>query len=145
MMISLTGEYALRAMIFLAEHADACPIPGSRIAESAGVPRKYLSTILGDLVRSGILEGTRGRSGGFQIARPTKEIRLFDVVAPFEPIHANRRACPFGNKICSEHDPCAAHEKWKEVNAALTRFLEETTLQDFALKRARAGNGNLKA
>jgi len=133
-MISLTGEYALRAMIFLSKHADAWPIPGPRIAESAGVPRKYLSAILADLVRAGLLEGTRGKSGGFQMTRPATQIRLADVIAPFEPVNANRNTCPFGNTVCSDKDPCAAHDRWKAVNAALTRFLRETTLQEVATK-----------
>ena len=137
-MISVTAEYALRAMIYLSMHVDAWPIPGQRIAESAGIPRKYLSAILTDLVRSGLLEGTRGKSGGFQMTRPARDIRLSDVVAPFEPVNANRITCPFGGTICSDRDPCVVHERWKEVNAALTRFLEGTTLQDVATKRSEA-------
>jgi len=141
-MLSITGEYALRAMVYLARNADACPIPGPRIAEAAGVPGKYLSAILADLVRAGLLEGTRGKSGGFQMTRRPKGVSLAEVVAPFEPINANRKSCPFGNRICSDVDPCSAHERWKEVNAAFTRFLEETTLQDVA---AKASNGRKKA
>jgi Rrf2 family protein len=133
-MLSVTGEYALRAMVFLARNSASWPIPGPRIAEAAGVPRKYLSSILADLVRTGLLEGTRGKSGGFQMTRPAKAVSLSEVVAPFEPITANRKSCPFGNKICSDKDPCAAHDRWKEVNAVVTRFLEETTLQDVAVR-----------
>jgi Rrf2 family protein len=137
-MLSVTAEYALRAMVFLAGNPDSCPIPGPRIAEAAGVPRKYLSAILAHLVRTGLLEGTRGKSGGFQITRPAKSVSLSQVVAPFEPVHANRDSCPFGNRVCSDTNPCSAHERWKEVNAALTRFLEGTTLHDVA---ATASNG----
>jgi Rrf2 family protein len=143
-MLSVTGEYALRAMVFLARNHDSWPIPGPRIAEAAGVPRKYLSSILADLVRTGLLEGTRGRSGGFQMTRPAKAVSLAEVVAPFEPMTANRKSCPFGNRICSDKDPCSAHERWKEVNAALTRFLEETTLQDVAVKAANASGARRK-
>jgi Rrf2 family protein len=121
-------------MVFLARHPDAWPIAGPRIAEAAGVPRKYLSAILADLVRAGLLEGTRGKSGGFQITRPAASVSLSQVVAPFEPVQANRKTCPFGNQICSDHDPCSAHERWKAVNQAFTRFLQETTLQDVAAK-----------
>jgi Rrf2 family protein len=128
-------------MVYLARNAESWPIPGPRIAEAAGVPRKYLSAILADLVRAGLLEGTRGKSGGFQMTRPAKSVSLSQVVAPFEPIQANRKSCPFGNRICSDKDPCSAHERWKEVNSAFTRFLEETTLQDVA---AKASNGQKK-
>lgn len=143
-MISLTGEYALRAIVFLARHRKEWPVSGPRIASEASIPPKYLSAILADLVRTGLLEGTRGKSGGFQMTRPAKMIRLCDVIAPFEPINANRKTCPFGNIICGDKDPCAAHARWKEVNAALSRFLEETTLEDVAVKEVKRGKGGGK-
>jgi len=131
-MISLTGEYALRAMIFLARRRDEWPIPGPRIAREAGIPPKYLSAILADLVRAGFLEGLRGKSGGFRMTRPAKRVSLTEVIRLFEPVSSQRRACPFGNTICSDADPCGAHERWKGVKAALDGFLEETTLEDVA-------------
>jgi Rrf2 family protein len=139
-MISLTGEYALRAMVFLARHRDEWPIAGPRIASEAGIPRKYLSAILADLVRAGLLEGTRGKSGGFRMTRSAKEIRLAEVVHPFEPVNFNRQSCPFGNAVCSDADPCGAHERWKGLKAALDEFLAETTLQNVATKRAERGS-----
>jgi len=129
-MISLTGEYALRATVFLARHRGESPIPGPRIADQAGIPRKYLSAILADLVRAGLLEGTRGKSGGFRLNRPAKRIRLADILRPFEPVNSQRRTCPFGNTVCSDTNPCGAHERWKGVKAALEEFLKETTLED---------------
>ena len=133
-MLSVTGEYALRAMVYLAKNATGSPVPGPRIAEAAGVPRRYLSAILADLVRCGLLEGTRGKSGGFQFTRPIRTISLSQIVSPFEPASASRKTCPFSDRLCSDNDPCSAHERWKEVNAALRRFLEETTLEDVAIK-----------
>ncbi len=133
-MISLTGEYALRAMIFLERHRDEWPISSPHIAQEAGIPAKYLSAILADLVRAGLLEGMRGKSGGFRIARPAKRIHLAEIIRSFEPVHVQRRPCPFGNVICSDADPCGAHERWKGVKDALDRFLGETTLQDVATR-----------
>lgn len=134
-MISLTGEYALRAMTFLARHREEWPISGSRIAHEAKIPSKYLSAILADLVRAGLLEGTRGKSGGFRIARSIKRIHLADIVRPFEPVNSHRRTCPFGNVVCSDADPCGAHEQWKGVKAGFDRFMDETTLHEAAAKQ----------
>jgi len=142
-MISLTGEYALRAMVFLARHRDEWPISGPRIADEANIPSKYLSAVLADLVRAGLLEGTRGKSGGFRITRPAKRIRLADIVRSFEPVNTHRRACPFGNAVCSDADPCGAHERWKGVNAALDCFMTETTLHDVAAKVQEVSGANI--
>jgi len=136
-MISLTGEYALRAMVYLAKNRKDWPISGPRIAEGANIPSKYLSSILADLVRAGLLTGTRGKSGGFQITRPIEGIRLAEILRPFEPVNFFRQTCPFGNDVCSDVDPCGAHERWKGVKAAFERFVAETTLESVASKKKR--------
>ena len=146
-MISLTSEYALRAMIFLARNTDDWPIAGREIAAEARIPRKYLSAILGDLVRAGILRSSPGAGGGFRMVRPPKEIMLSDVLAPFEPILANRRPCPFGNEVCSDEDACAGHDGWKKVRETYSRFLEKTSVYDVTFmrpKRRAAGSPKRK-
>jgi len=143
-MLTLTSEYALRAMICLARQPEGQPVSGQCVAEQAAIPRKYLSKILGDLVRAGVLEGSRGRNGGFKLSRAPQTIRLHEVLAPFEPVLANRRPCPFGNMACSDQDPCAGHDRWKTVREAYQRFLSETTIHDVAVKERRLQTGRAK-
>ncbi len=134
-MLSLTSEYALRAMTYLAKHQPDWPIPGKQIAEEADIPPKYLSKVLGDLVRAGLLEATRGKSGGFRMARPARKISLLEVLVPFERVE--RRLCPFGNDRCGDEDPCVAQEKWKQVLEAYQNFLERTSIHDVSVKKRR--------
>ena len=134
-MLTLTGEYALRAMIYLAQQTDDRPISSNRIAEQTGVPAKYLSRILGDLVRAGVLDSLRGRGGGFQMIRSPVQVSLYEVLAPFEESKRPRR-CPFGNALCNEADPCLAHHRWKKVLEARQRFLQTTSLYSVAVKRS---------
>ncbi len=129
-MFSLTSQYALRALIHLARNADGKPISGRRIAADAGIPANYLSKVLNDLVRSGVLESSPGKTGGFRLRRPPEEITLDEVVAPFE--HTGDRRCPFGNQACSDENPCSAHERWKHVVEAQQAFLSTTTVRDVA-------------
>lgn len=132
-MISLTSEYALRAMIYLAQHSDRWPVSGKEIAAGAGIPAKYLSTILSNLVRDGVLESTRGKSGGFRMVKPSTKTYLIDVLAPFEQL--DQRRCPFGNAQCGDDDPCLAHERWKKVVNSFHQFLVNTTVHDIAVRR----------
>ncbi len=134
-MLSLTSHYALRAMVHLAKHSEEWPITGAVIAEEAGIPAKYLSKILGDLVRAGILESTRGKSGGFRMTLSPKKTMLVDVLAPFEQL--DRRRCPFENLACDSEDTCLAHDRWMKVVDARSRFLEHTSVYDVALKPRR--------
>ena len=131
-MLTLTSEYALRAMIYITQHEKDQPILGKHIAAQTNIPAKYLSKILGDLARVGILESTRGPGGGFRMIRSPKEIALFDVLKAFEQF--DRKRCPFGNQECSDANPCKAHIEWKKVIEAEQRFLMENTLDDIARK-----------
>ena len=135
-MLSLTSEYALRAMIHLAQNVEDWPIPGNQIAEHAGIPPKYLSKVLGDLVRVGVLESSRGIGGGFRMVASPKEITLLEVLRPFEPF--TRKRCPFGNKECGDEDPCLAHDRWKKVVEAEQGFLRKTSVQDVAFRKKTA-------
>ena len=92
-MLTRTSEYAMQAMIHLVRHGQDGPIPGGQIATATGVPRKYLSKILADLVRAGVLEASPGKTGGFRLAAPAKKIPLFEVLTPFEPLLGVQRVC----------------------------------------------------
>ena len=135
-MFSRTSEYALRAMVYLVRHLDEWPVSRRRIANEAGIPPKYLSTILSSLVRAGVLESSPGIGGGFAMARPPKEISLEEILKPFESVLGPTRPCPFGNEVCRDDDPCAGHELWMHVKETYTQFLEDTTIHDVSIKRA---------
>lgn len=125
-----TSEYAMRALVFLAQRKDQWPIPGRVIATGVGIPAKYLQKILGDLTRTGVLESSPGRTGGFRLCRPGNRIRLLDVLTPFERFQEGR--CPFGNAVCSDRNPCRAHHEWKKVVETEQRFFREMTIGDVA-------------
>ncbi len=137
MTLSLTGEYGVRAVMELARHPDAWPMPRTRIAEGADIPARYLSRILTDLVRAGVLDASRGKRGGFRLARSASDISLYDVLSPFERFESDR--CPFGSGACGEANPCEAHNGWKELVEHQRRFLRRTTVHDIS-KNAQ-GNG----
>jgi len=128
--LSLSSQYALRAVIYLAQHEDDWPIPGHVIAGKTKIPSKYLSKILGDLVREGVLTSNRGKTGGFSMRKKPVKTRLLDVLAPFEQFQ--HRRCPFENKRCSDSNPCLAHERWKEVVEAEKTFLMNTSVLEIS-------------
>jgi Rrf2 family protein len=133
--LSQTSQYALRAAAYLAEAPDdAGWTPVADIAEALDAPRNYLSKILHQLARRGVLTSARGPGGGFRLAAASTEIRLIDIVEPVDAPLAER-ACLLGRGVCNEARPCAAHARWRDLNDAVTRFLERTTLSDLT-KRA---------
>lgn len=127
--LSQTAEYALRAVLYLAEHGEARPVQVGQMAEALRIPRNYLSKILHLLARDGVLSSSRGKQGGFRLAIPPERLMLLRVVGPFDRFEA-RRACLLGRPQCSDRTACAAHTRWKDVSERLTMFFRETTVAD---------------
>jgi Rrf2 family protein len=128
-MLSNTAEYALRAVIHLAEHEGEGLVRVEDVARELDVPRNYLSKILHALVKRGILASLRGPRGGFRLAVPSSLVSLYDVVEPFDDIEA-RRTCLLGGQACGDDVPCAVHERWKDVATEVAAFFRETKLAD---------------
>lgn len=135
-MLTRTSEYALRALIHLAQHQQDWPIPGNQIAAQTGIPPKYLSAVLSTLVRAGVLTSARGKSGGFSMARSPKETYLFEVLESFEPVLLPNRPCPFGKTVCSDDDPCLGHDDWKMIRDGYVQFLQRKTIYEVAISDA---------
>jgi len=104
--ITVTGEYALRAAVHLAQrHPD--PMTSAEIAAATQVPPGYLSKIMQGLVRSRIVTSQRGLGGGFQLSRDPEKISVLDVIvaagSPLQRIHH----CPLGltshTRLCRLH------------------------------------------
>ena len=128
-MLTQTAEYALRVVTYLAQQPRDEAIPAIAMAGKVRVPRNYLSKILHQLAREGLLVSVRGRAGGFRLARDPARIRLADVVAPFEAPVAPR-SCVLGRARCSDATPCGAHHAWRRVLQARERFLLDTVVAD---------------
>ncbi|MBE7492577.1 MAG: Rrf2 family transcriptional regulator [Planctomycetes bacterium] len=139
-MFSQTTDYAIRAAIDIATRQDDRPVLASELAASLDIPQHYLSKILQQLVRAGVLQSTRGRRGGFVLSRPAAKIRLREVVAPFENLRKCEE-CILGQPICSSAGACPLHDFWKLVRETYLKELDTRTLGDLAthqLKRLRA-------
>jgi Rrf2 family protein len=125
--LSQTGEYAVRALLFIAAHGDGKTVRADEIATALRIPPSYLSKTLQTLARVGVLTSERGRHGGFRLAVPADELLLDAVVAPFEEKPA-RRHCLLGGKTCSDSTACAAHHAWKGTAEHIAVFFRTTTL-----------------
>lgn len=127
--LSQTAEYALRAVLYMAEHGDAEPYRVTTLAEALRIPQNYLSKTMHLLARAGILTSARGKHGGFRLARPAAQIPLLEVIRPFDQLEA-RRQCLLGRPSCSDATPCAAHARWKQVADTTTAFFRDTTVAE---------------
>lgn len=131
-MLSNTAEYALRAMVSLSRAEPGKVMLGRDLSALTGVPAKYLSKILLDLNRAGMVSAVRGQGGGYRLSRDAKNIRLIEVVEIFDRPRAHPRCLLSFDKECSDEAGCSAHDRWKLVRTVYLDFLDSTTLSDIS-------------
>lgn len=128
MLLSQTAEYALRAVIHIAQHAGDGPVRANAIAPALGVPANYLAKTLHQLVRAGVLRSARGPQGGFRLARPAAALTIAQIVACFTD--TGERRCLLADRPCGEDPGCPVHARWRPVAAHMYGFLGTTTIAD---------------
>jgi Rrf2 family nitric oxide-sensitive transcriptional repressor len=126
-MISLTIEYALRAMVCLSSSKAEESMNSETIAERTKVPKGYLSKIMRDLVVANLVESQRGPNGGFVLARPASQINILSIVDAVDPINRIRE-CPLGNP--SHTKLCPLHRRLDDSLANIERDFKETLLSE---------------
>jgi Rrf2 family protein len=80
MRISRTTEYGLAAVVCVAQNCKDGRVMAGRIAKEYNFPTEYLLQVMQQLVRAGILTSKKGPNGGFNLARPAKEINMLEIV-----------------------------------------------------------------
>jgi Rrf2 family protein len=147
-MLSQTSQYALRTVVHLARLPKGDRGSAGELARAVGIPSNYLSKTLNQLARAGVVTGTRGKHGGFELARAPHRITLAEVVAPFQDV--GERTCLLGRPACTDARPCPAHGHWKTVAQRVADFFAGTTIADLLdapdlKKTSRRSHGELSA
>ncbi len=134
-MLTQRSRYALRAMFFLAEApAGGPPVPMTRIAAEANVPRKFLELILADLREAGLLVSHRGKMGGYHLARRSHLISLGDIIrvieGPLALVPCVSRTAYRRCTDCKSEADCAIRHAMMRVRDETARILDGTSLAD---------------
>ena len=79
-MLSQKTRYTIRALQHLAGRYREGPVRLDAIAGAQNIPRKFLTVILSELVREGLVISHRGRDGGYELALPPVDIRYGDII-----------------------------------------------------------------
>jgi len=128
-MLSSTSDYALRAILVLAQATDKRPMRADQIARATGSPANYLAKTLNALAKTGLVSSTRGPFGGFVLAVPAAELTLARIVDCFDEPRPQTR-CLLGNASCDPRHPCTAHNRWTAIKNARRAALADTTIAD---------------
>jgi Rrf2 family protein len=126
MQITRQADYALRAMLYLAQLEPNQRAATSQIAEAQRIPPSFLAKIISQLSIAGLIHTSRGARGGVSMARPPEGISVLEVVEAIDgPISLNEcsqspDACPFGGN-------CPLRNIWCGTQNELVEKLRKTT------------------
>lgn len=129
-MFSKTCEYAIRAIIFIAQRTCGGSRVGIKeIAKNIASPEHFIAKVLQDMVRSGLILSAKGPHGGFYMDEHCINHTLAEIV---EATDGNKifSGCALGLKKCSEEKPCPIHHKYKAIREDIRYLMESTTVTE---------------
>jgi Rrf2 family protein len=132
-MLNKKTQYAINALIFLAEHEPYTPVLISDIASKKKIPLKFLENILLELKKEGILESKKGKGGGYFLKIPANKIPIADIIRKIDgPIAMLPCASLYFYERCQNCDEqnCGLHDIMIEVRDANLKILENKTVAD---------------
>ena len=131
MLYSRSAEYAIRALIPLAELPVGEFALVKTLAAETSVPSHFLAKLLQDLARIGVLKSTKGPHGGFRLNMPAKEISMLRIVEAIDgPGRFDRCLC--GGEECDEKSVCGMHDGWVVLRSRIMDYLGGTSIADLA-------------
>jgi Rrf2 family transcriptional regulator, iron-sulfur cluster assembly transcription factor len=129
--------FAIEAVLDIAFHAGAEPVPSRDITRRQGIPRRYLEQALQHLVRQGVLTGVRGPRGGYRLARERRRVSLGDVVRVVQSMEPATDG--LDEESGSELAQNVVRPLWKGLNDHIMERLDETSIDDLCLRAEKAG------
>lgn len=133
-MLSQKTRYAIRALQHLADHYGEGPLPLGDIAETQRIPAKFLTVILSEMAREGLVATQRGRDGGYWLALSPVDISYGDIVRLTRgSLALTPCASRFAHEQCKNCVPeseCRLHRIMLRVRDEMAKVLDGISLAE---------------
>jgi len=133
-MLSQKTRYSIRALQHLADNWGGGPVRLDLIADAQNIPRKFLTVILAEMVREGLVISQRGREGGYRLAIPPSQVRYGDVIRAtrgslaLTPCASRKAHQPCEN--CLPEAECRLRGLMLHLRDEMAAMLDRTMLSD---------------
>jgi Rrf2 family protein len=131
MIFTSATEYAIRAVTELALRSQGKRMLLDELVQGTDLPRDFIAKIFQKLVHGDVLVSSKGRGGGFALARPAHQITIMQIVHIIDGPQLLDR-CVVGMEKCSDQMPCPQHDLYKPIRQRLKDYLNTTSLADLA-------------
>ena len=130
-MFSKSCEYAIKAMIFVAQKSkDEVRVGVKEVAKGIDAPEYFIAKILQDLGKKKLVNSVKGPNGGFYMDKFNLKASIADIVKAIDG-DGLYKDCVLGLKACSEKNPCPVHFEFKEIKKNFIKMIEDNTIADF--------------
>ena len=144
MILTAQEEFGLRCaltMVRAGEDPDGSPasVTLGQVAETEGLTSAYAGKIMRLLAQGGLIESTRGRSGGYRLVRPGNEISVAQVIDALGGKFYDGEICQrsaSGHGLCVHNNDCAVRSLWSGLQTMVDLFLRSVTLRDLVVDEA---------
>lgn len=130
MLVSTKGRYALRVMLELGQYDMDTNVPLPQVAEKQQISEKYLESIVSILVKAGLIEGQRGKNGGYRLCRPLDHYSVGEILrltegslAPVSCLEGTENSCPRAGE-------CRTLPLWEKLDGLINGYLDSVKLSD---------------
>lgn len=130
MLISTRGRYALRVVIDLAEHQSEGFIPLKAIAQRQEISEKYLESIIKLLVKGRLLNGLRGKGGGYRLTKAPEQYTVGMILRLTEESLAPVACLSSDADACSRAVDCRTLPVWQDLDKVISQYLDRITIAD---------------
>jgi Rrf2 family protein len=131
MHVTAKADYAVRAVVELAQSKQDSPRKVDEVAQAQGIPVSFLENILTQLRSSGIVRSQRGPEGGYWLAHPAEEVNLAQIIRAVEgPLVGVRGQRPEEIEYVGSAE--SLQQVWIAVRANLRKVLEHVTVAQVA-------------
>ncbi len=130
MLVSTKGRYALRVMLELAGHTTDEYMRLDEIAAAQDISEKYLESIVSILVKAKIIEGLRGRGGGYRLTRNPHDYSVGEILRLTEGSLAPVSCLDCKTDECDRADKCQTRPMWRELDNMICNYLDSVKISD---------------
>lgn len=134
MRVSTKGRYAIRVLIDMAKNGETDFHPLHELATHQGLSEKYLEAILGTLVKNNILDGARGKGGGYKLTKPASELTVWEILNAIETAMTPVECVDNDKNGCDRADICPTLPMWKDFAKIIKDYFSGITIKQLVSK-----------
>lgn len=136
MLVSTRGRYALRIVLELSSRKSFERVSLAELSEKQSLSLKYAESIVAMLVKAGLLDGQRGKTGGYRLEKPASEIMVGDILRLTEESLAPVSCLECAENQCAKSSDCKTLPMWEKLNSLISDYLFSVSIEDL-------NNGNV--